>query len=92
MLDKPTDRTIFQNAWVVDDAEAACTKWVEQMGIGPFFLTEYDNAFEEVTYRGEPAPLNMIVAIAQAGPVQITGTVSLKVPAAFITCACGPRI
>ena len=23
MLDKPTDRTVFQNAWVVDDVEAA---------------------------------------------------------------------
>ena len=71
MLTKPTDRTIFQNAWVVDDAEATCRKWVEQMGVGPFFVTEYNNAFEHVTYRGEEAPLDMIVAIAQAGPVQV---------------------
>ena len=71
MLDKPTDRTIFQNAWVVDDVEAACLKWVEQMGVGPFFVTDYDNVFEQVSYRGEPAKLDMIVAIAQAGPVQV---------------------
>ena len=71
-MDKPTDRTIFQNAWVVDDIEAACRKWVNEMGIGPFFLTDYTaDTFEQVTYRGQPATLAMRVAIAQAGPVQI---------------------
>lgn len=70
-LDKPTDRTVFQNAWVVDDVEAACHKWVKEMGVGPFFLTEYRNMFESVSYRGEAASLDMIVALAQAGPVQI---------------------
>ena len=67
-MNKPTDRTVFQNAWVVDDLEAACMKWVREMGIGPFFISDYDNVFEDMTYRGEPAPLNMTVALAQAGP------------------------
>ncbi len=71
MLDKPTDRTIFQNAWVVDDVEQACLRWVREMGVGPFFVTEHRDRFTNVTYRGEPAELNMIVALAQAGPVQI---------------------
>jgi len=70
-MDKPTDRTIFQNAWVVDDVEAACLRWVDQLGVGPFFVTEYRNLFTDVRYRGEPAALDMIVALAQAGPVQI---------------------
>ncbi len=70
-MDKPTERTIFQNAWVVDDVEAACLKWVNEMGVGPFFVTEYRDAFTQVTYRGEPARLDMIVALGQAGPVQI---------------------
>ena len=70
-MNKPTDRTVFQNAWVVDDVEAACMKWVREMGIGPFFLAEYTNQFTQVTYRGEPATLSMKVAMAQAGPVQI---------------------
>ena len=71
-LKKPTDRTVFQNAWAVNDIEAACMKWVKEMGVGPFFLNEYPNGtFSEVTYRGEPAELSMKVAIAQAGPVQI---------------------
>lgn len=66
----PTDRTVFQNAWVVDDVEAAAMRWVEQMGVGPFFLTEHDG-LRDVTYRGEPSELSMIVGLAQAGPVQI---------------------
>ncbi len=71
-MDKPTDRTVFQNAWVVDDLEAACMKWVDQMGVGPFFVSEYPaGTFEEVLYRGEPADLSMNVAIAQAGNVQV---------------------
>jgi hypothetical protein len=70
-MDKPTVRTIFQNAWVVDDVEAACMKWVNEMGVGPFFITEYTNQFSDVSYRGEPAELSMIVALAQAGPTQV---------------------
>ena len=70
-MDKPTDRTVFQNAWVVDDVETTCMKWVNEMGVGPFFITEYTDQFEEMTYRGQPATLSMYVAIAQAGPVQI---------------------
>ena len=70
-MNRPTDRTVFQNAWVVDDVEAACMKWVNEMGVGPFFVTEYTNQFSDVFYRGEPAQLSMIVALAQAGPVQI---------------------
>lgn len=46
-------------------------KWVEEMGVGPFFVTEYRDAFGDVSYRGEPAKLDMIVALSQAGPVQI---------------------
>ena len=67
----PTNRDIFQNAWVVDDLEAACTSWAKELGIGPFFVTEYRGVFEEVTYHGQPGQLDMMVGLAQAGPVQI---------------------
>lgn len=71
-MDKPTDRTIFQNAWVVNDVEAACMKWVNEMGVGPFFLTEYKpGTFDSITYHGKIADLSMKVALAQAGNVQI---------------------
>lgn len=68
---RPTDRTIFQNAWVVDDAEAVATQWSTEMGVGPFFFTEHTDGLTDVKYRGEPSELSMIVALAQAGPVQI---------------------
>ena len=72
IMDKPLDRTIFQNAWVVPDIESACMKWVDELGIGPFFLTDYKpGTFESITYRGEQSDLSMKVAIAQAGNVQI---------------------
>ena len=67
----PTDRTVFQNAWVVDDIEAACATWVEKFGVGPFFVSEYRDMFDQVWYRGEDASLDMYVGLAQAGPVQI---------------------
>ena len=66
-MDNPAMRPIFQNAWVVDDLEAACMQWVKQLGVGPFFVTEYTNQFEQVEYRGQPAELSMTVALAQAG-------------------------
>jgi len=70
-MQKPTDRSVFQNAWVVPDVESACMRWVNELGVGPFFVTEYRDAFSDMTYRGEPAKLDMIVALAQAGQVQI---------------------
>ncbi len=71
-MKRPTDHTVFQNAWVVDDIEAAAMDWVETFNIGPFFLAEYGpGQLTDVTYRGEPGELHMYVAIAQAGAVQI---------------------
>ena len=69
---KPTDRNVFQNAWVVDDLESACMKWVTELGVGPFFVSDFQPGFfDAVTYRGESADLAMKVALAQAGDVQI---------------------
>ena len=71
-MNNPTDRAIFQNAWVVTDLEESCMKWVNEMGIGPFFINDYPyGTFDEVTYRGEKSDLSMRVAIAQAGNIQI---------------------
>ena len=64
--------TIFQNAWVVDDLEAACHDWSTHFGVGPFFIIDYQpSAFEAIDYRGTPSELSMRVALAQAGPLQI---------------------
>ena len=70
-MSTPTDRTILQNAWVTDDAEALAQKWVNEMGVGPFYFSEYGPQLSDIRYRGEPGELSMIVAIGQAGPVQI---------------------
>ena len=72
IMDKPTDRTIIQNAWVVQDVEQACMRWVDELGVGPFFISEYNmEVFEYIDYRGEPAELSMKLGVAQAGNVQI---------------------
>lgn len=72
LLKFPTDRTVFQNAWVVDDVAEAMRHWVEVMGVGPFFVTEFKRGMLlDTLYRGRPADVTMKVAIAQAGPVQI---------------------
>ena len=71
-MDKPTDRSVFQNAWVVDDIEVACRKWVDELGVGPFHIADYTpETFDEITYQGQPSELAMRVGIAQAGNVQI---------------------
>ena len=49
-MNNPTDRSIFQNAWVVTDLEESCMKWVNEMGIGPFFINDYPfETFDEIT-------------------------------------------
>jgi len=65
-----SNRTIIQNGWVVDDLFAAIKKWTEFYGVGPFWVSE-QVVPDDVMYRGEPAPLDMKVALAQAGDVQI---------------------
>ncbi len=68
----PTDQTVFQNAWVVDDFEAAAMKWVDIFNIGPFFYGEYGPGdIVEVSYREQPGEIQMLAGIAQAGPIQI---------------------
>ena len=67
----PLRRQFFQNAWVVDDIEAAIHQWSQELGVGPFFVTEYRDLFSHVRYRGEAAELEMIVALAQNGAMQI---------------------
>jgi len=67
----PTDRTVFQNAWVVPDLSAAIKHWTEVMKVGPFFVLEHSNTIINVRHRGVPGSIAMTIGIAQAGPVQI---------------------
>jgi len=61
---------IVQNAYVVRDLEAAIAHWSGKIGVGPFYLLEHI-AFGAVLFRGAPLTLDMSVAIAQWGEVQI---------------------
>ena len=61
---------IMQNGFVVPDWRAAALHWAETLGVGPFFVVEHV-AFAELRYRGEPTSIDMSVAIAYAGELQI---------------------
>lgn len=66
----PTDRNVFQNAWVVNDLEAAMKRWIRFYGIGPFYVLDNLN-LDGTLYRGEPSELRLSVGLAQAQSVQI---------------------
>ena len=61
---------IRQNGYVVPDVEAAMTHWTEVLGVGPFYYFERV-PIEEFRYRGEPSPLEVSIALANSGALQI---------------------
>lgn len=68
----PTRRDLLQQAWVVDDLEAAARRYSATFGIGPFYLADYKpEFFTDVQYRGAPGTLSMRTAICYAGAIQI---------------------
>ena len=60
---------VMQNAWVVDDLDAALDHWINKMGVGPFYLFEHVK-FQEIYFRGQPATTDMTAAIAYWGDMQ----------------------
>lgn len=71
-MSKPTRTRAIQNAWVVNDIEAAARRWSETLGIGPFYIGQYQSRmFDDLQYRGEAATLDMTTAIAFSGDMQI---------------------
>jgi methylmalonyl-CoA/ethylmalonyl-CoA epimerase len=62
---------VMQNAFVVNDLEAALDHWTRVMSVGPFFVFERVE-FAEVWYRGRSAiDMDLAVAIAYWGNLQI---------------------
>jgi hypothetical protein len=60
---------MFQLGFLVDDLVAAARRWASVFGVGPFHvLPPIEQA---CTYRGADTGVNLQVAVAQAGPVQI---------------------
>lgn len=78
---KPLPPLLYQQPWpegelrflqlgfVVDDLVAAAHRWASVFGVGPFNVLPASEA--ACTYRGEPSTLDIQIAAAQAGPVQI---------------------
>lgn len=59
----------FQLGFVVDDLLGAAAEWARVFGVGPFHvLPAHERSW---TYRGAQSDVNLQVAVAQAGPVQI---------------------
>ncbi len=60
---------LFQLGFVVDDLFAAARRWVDVFAVGPFHVLPRMEV--ACTYRGAESMVEMQVAVAQAGPVQI---------------------
>src|SRR5690349_8072360 len=59
----------FQIAWVVDDLIETAERWVKVYGVGPWHVMP--RRPQSVTYRGQPGELDVQLAVAQSGPVQL---------------------
>lgn len=62
--------TVMQLAFVPRDFNAALKYWTKTVGVGPFFRMEHVG-LEATKYRGAPIDLDMSVAIAYWGDIQI---------------------
>ena len=61
---------IMQNGYVVRDWRATAEHWSTVHGVGPFFVLEHIE-FRRCSFRGRPASIDMSVAIAYSGELQI---------------------
>ena len=61
---------VFQNAFVVEDLDAALLHWTHTMGVGPFWVFDHVQ-FSEVYYRGKPTNADMTAAMGYWGDLQI---------------------
>jgi hypothetical protein len=61
---------VRQNGYVVRDIDAALKHWTEVVGVGPFWYFERV-PIEGFTFRGEPSPLEVSIALANSGDLQI---------------------
>jgi catechol 2,3-dioxygenase-like lactoylglutathione lyase family enzyme len=61
---------VRQNGYVVRDIDAALAYWTEVLGVGPFFYVERV-PIEDFRYCGEPSPIEVSIALANSGDLQI---------------------
>jgi len=61
---------VTQNGYVVRDIHAAMDHWINVMGVGPWFYVDRVKT-DYFTYRGQPSAMEMSVALANSGDLQI---------------------
>jgi hypothetical protein len=61
---------VRQNGYVVRDIAAEMRHWSEVLGVGPWFYAERVPV-QNFRYKGEPSPIEVSVALANSGPLQI---------------------
>lgn len=61
---------IRQNGYVVPDIDAAMDYWATVMGVGPWLYLERA-PIKEFSYKGAPSDINVSIALANAGSLQI---------------------
>lgn len=61
---------VAQNGYVVKDIHAAMDHWINVLGVGPWFFIEKVEV-SNFRYHGEPSDLQMSVALANSGDLQI---------------------
>ena len=61
---------IQQYAYVVNDVKAACAKWTEMFGAGPFYLME-NVQIDSTTFLGQKAVVDVTYAFGQVGPAHV---------------------
>lgn len=61
---------ITQNGYVVRNIESAMRHWIDVLGVGPWFYVERA-PIEDFHYRGEPSPVEVSIALANSGSLQI---------------------
>ncbi len=61
---------IMQISYLVRDVDAAMDHWAKVMGVGPFFVLDHVE-YEDFFYRDQVSDVDMAVAIAYAGDMQI---------------------
>ena len=54
---------LTQNAYVIRDIEESMHRWIDTMGVGPFFLLDHIK-LKDVMYRGAPIDLDISAAVA----------------------------
>ncbi|MEM7359316.1 MAG: VOC family protein [Pseudomonadota bacterium] len=61
---------LMQFSFVVEDLESAIQHWAQNFHVGPFFVSEHI-PYKSCLYLGQPIDLDMSVAIAYNGSIQI---------------------